>query len=397
MPGPLEGFRILDASEVVSGPLATQLLADQGAEVIKLERPAQGDTVRRMGFRRGGMSSLFVNVNRGKRSVAVDLAKPAGRELARALVSRADVFVQNWRPGAAERLGLGAAALCDAHPALVYVSVSGFGASGPYRDRRVYDPIIQGLSGHVAVQKNPDVPIPDLVRTLVVDKATAYTAAQSITAALLARERGAGGQHLEIAMLDAALAFFWPDGMMGHSWVDPVDFAGPTLAETYRLWETRDGHLLYWVGQDSEAHGLFRALGHEEWCTDARFESLRARTENRDALGALLQEAIAGWERDALLARLVANDVPCGPVLDLSEVFEDPQVQHNQSIAVAEVPGSGPLRLARPPTRFARTPQAPGRPAPRLGEHTREVLGELGIEAERVAALEREAVIRCAQ
>jgi crotonobetainyl-CoA:carnitine CoA-transferase CaiB-like acyl-CoA transferase len=397
MPGPLTGFRILDATEVVSGPLATQLLADQGAEVIKLERPAHGDSVRRMGFRRGGMSSLFANVNRGKRSVAVDLSKPAGLEVARALVARADVFVQNWRPGAAERLGLGAEALCAAHPALIYVSVSGFGASGPYRDRRVYDPIIQGLSGHVAVQKNPEVPIPDLVRTLVVDKATAYTAAQSITAALLARERGAGGQHIEIAMLDAALAFFWPDGMMGHSWVDPVDFAGPTLAETYRLWETRDGHLLYWVGQDSEAHGLFRALGHAAWCTDPRFASLRARTENRDALGALLREAIAGWERDALLERLVANDVPCGPVLDLAEVLDDPQVRHNQSVGEVELPGSGRLRFARPPTRFAGTPQVPGRPAPRLGEHTREVLGELGFDAERIAGLERDDAIRCAK
>ncbi|MEN8161033.1 MAG: CoA transferase [Myxococcota bacterium] len=394
MSGPLEGFRVLDASEVVSGPLATQLLADQGAEVIKLERPGYGDTVRRMGFRRGGMSSLFANVNRGKRSVAVDLMQAAGRGLARTLVARADVFVQNWRPGAAERLGLGADALCREHPALVYVSVSGFGASGPYRDRRVYDPIIQGLSGHVAVQKNPEIPIPDLVRTLVVDKATAYTVAQAVTAALLARERGAGGQHVEIAMLDAALAFFWPDGMMGHSWVDPVDFAGPTLAETYRLWETRDGHLLYWAGQDSEAHGLFRALGHPEWCEAPRFASLRARTENREALGALVREAIAGFERDALLERLVANDVPCGPVLDLAEVLEDAQVQHNQSVLEAELPGSGRLRIARPAARFAGTPQTPGRPAPRLGEHTREVLGELGLTAARIDALERDGVVR---
>jgi crotonobetainyl-CoA:carnitine CoA-transferase CaiB-like acyl-CoA transferase len=394
MSGPLEGFRILDASEVVSGPLATQLLADQGAEVIKLERPGYGDTVRRMGFRRGGMSSLFANVNRGKRSVAVDLSQAAGRELARALVSRADVFVQNWRPGAAERVGLGADVVCREHPGLVYVSVSGFGGSGPYRDRRVYDPIIQGLSGHVAVQKNPEIPIPDLVRTLVVDKATAYTAAQAVTAALLARERGAGGQHVEIAMLDAALAFFWPDGMMGHSWVDPVEFAGPTLAETYRLWETRDGHLLYWAGQDSEAHGLFRALDHPEWCEDPRFASLRARTENREVLGGLVREAIAGWERDALLARLVENDVPCGPVLDLAEVLEDAQVRHNGSVMEAELPGSGRLRIARPPARFARTPQAPGRPAPRLGEHTREVLGELGLPGDRIDALERDGVVR---
>jgi crotonobetainyl-CoA:carnitine CoA-transferase CaiB-like acyl-CoA transferase len=346
-----------------------------------------------MGFRRGGMSSMFASLNRGKRSVALDLRRPAGRAVALALVRRADVFVQNWRPGTAERLGLGWEELRAENPALVYVSVSGYGESGPYRSRRVYDPIVQALTGYVAVQKNPEVPLPDLVRNLVADKATAYTAAQAITAALLARERGAGGQHVRVPMLDAALAFFWPDGMMGHTWVDPVEFAGPTLAETYRLWEARDGHLIYWIATDSEAHGLFRALGHPEWCGDPRFATLRARTANRDELGALLVQAIAALGRDELLERLVAEDVPCAPVLDLAQVLGDPQVRHNRAVLEDELPGSGRLRLARPAARFERTPQAPGRPAPRHGEHTLEVLRELGFDDARIAALRAEGAL----
>jgi crotonobetainyl-CoA:carnitine CoA-transferase CaiB-like acyl-CoA transferase len=336
------------------------------------------------------MSSLFANLNRGKRSVVLDLRRPAGRAVALALVRRADVFVQNWRPGTAERLGLGCDALRAENPELVYVSISGYGESGPYRSRRVYDPIIQALTGYIAAQKNPELPIRDLVRNLVADKATAYTAAQAITAALLARARGAGGQHVRVPMLDAALAFFWPDGMMGHTWIDPVEFAGPTLAETYRLWEARDGPLMYWVATDSESHGLFRALGHPEWCEDPRFATLRARTAHRDELGALLLEAIAASGRDELLERLVAEDVPCAPVLELAQVLADPQIRHNQAVLEGELPRSGRLRIARPAARFERTPQEPGRPAPRHGEHTLEVLRELGFDDAGIEALRRE-------
>jgi len=310
-------------------------------------------------------------------------------------VRRADVFVQNWRPGAAERLGLGEAALRAVNPELVYVSISGYGESGPYRNRRVYDPIIQGLTGFVAVQVNPQVPLRDLVRNVVADKAAAYTAAQAITAALLARERGAGGQHVQVPMLDAALAFFWPDGMMAHTFVGEGVRPGSTLYELYRLWETADGHLIYFTASEDEFQGLFRALGHPEWCSDPRFGSAAARRKPAHwaALGAALEAAFREWRTEDLLERLVAEQVPVGPVLSLEEIFEDPQVRHNQSIVESEHPSAGRMRQARPPARFSRTPQQPARPPPLHGEHSEEILRELGYREEDLVRLRADEVI----
>ena len=388
MPGPLAGIRILDVSAILSGPLATMMLADQGADVIKVEAPGVGDFMRMGPFRRGGIAAFFANANRGKRSIVLDLRQERGREIARELARRADVFVQNWRPGAAERLGLGPDDLRAANPGLVYVSISGYGDSGPYRDRRVYDPIIQGLTGHVAVQRNPEYPVPDLVRNVVADKASAYTVAQAITAALFARERGAGGQHVRVPMLDASLAFFWPDGMMAHTMIGEGVAAGPTLYEIYRLQPTADGHLIYFAATDAEMHGLFRALGRPEWCADPRFGSLDGRRvpENFQALGAQLDAAFRSWKTRELLDRLVAEQVAAGAVLSLEEVLEDRQVRHNGAVFEREHPKAGRMREPRPPARFERTPSEPGRPAPLHGEHGDEILAELGIgDAERAA------------
>jgi crotonobetainyl-CoA:carnitine CoA-transferase CaiB-like acyl-CoA transferase len=395
MPGPLAGIRIVDVSAILSGPLATMLLADQGAEVVKVESPGIGDLMRLGPFRRGGIAAFFANANRGKRSIVLDLEKPRAREIVKELVRRADVFVQNWRPGAAERLGLGPEDLRAVRPDLVYVSISGYGDSGPYRDRRVYDPIIQGLTGHVAVQRNPEFPVPDLVRNVVADKASAYTAAQAITAALFARERGAGGQIVRVPMLDASLAFFWPDGMMAHTMLGDGVAAGPTLYELYRLQPTADGHLIYFAASDAEMHGLFRALGHPEWCGDPRFGTLEGRRlpENFQALGGLLDAAFRTWETRELLERLVAEQVAAGAVLSLAEVIDDPQVRHNEAIFEREHPAAGRMREPRPPARFERTPAEPGRPAPLHGEHTDEILAELGIGAEERAELRAAGVL----
>lgn len=395
MPGPLAGIKVVDVSAILSGPLATMMLADQGAEVVKVEPPAIGDLMRLGPFRRGGLSAFFANANRGKRGIAVDLRKSEGREVLLELVRRADVFVQNWRPGAAERLGLDEPSLRRENPALIYVSISGYGESGPYRDRRVYDPIIQGLTGHVAVQRNPDAPIRDLVRNVVADKASAYTAAQAITAALFARERGAGGQHIQVPMLDASLAFFWPDGMMAHTMLDPDVVPGPTLYEIYRLWETADGHVMYFTASESEFHGLFRALGHPEWCTDPRFGTLeeRSKPENREELGALLVAAFKEWRTSELLSRMVSEQVPVGPVLELDEIADDPQVRHNESIFEKEHPSAGRIRQTRPAARFDRTPCEPGRLPPLLGEHTEAVLRELGYDDAALRKLRTAGVI----
>jgi crotonobetainyl-CoA:carnitine CoA-transferase CaiB-like acyl-CoA transferase len=395
MPGPLAGIRVVDVSQILSGPFACMILADQGAEVVKVESPGIGDPMRIGPYRRAGRASFYVNANRGKRGIVLDLQKERGREALLALVDRADVFVQNWRPGAAERLGLGWEALHARNPELIYVSISGYGDSGPYAGRRVYDPIIQGLTGHVGVQRNPDVPIPDLVRNVVADKASAWTAAQAITAALFARARGAGGQHVAIPMIDASLYFFWPDGMMKHTWIGESEFQGPVLYDLYRLWETADGHLIYFTATDSEFHGLFRALGHPEWVTDPRFGTIpaRAQAENREALGALLLAEIRKWKTKELIERMAAEQVPVGPVYTLDEMLEDPQLRHNGAFFEAEYPVAGRMRQARPPARFSATPQQPGGLAPGHGEHTEVVLRELGYDDAALASLRAEGVI----
>ena len=392
MPGPLDGIRVVDVSAILAGPLATMILADQGADVIKVEPPGIGDLLRLAPYRREGLSGFFANGNRGKRSVALDLKNPKGRDVLLRMVERADVFVQNFRPGAVERLGIAESDLRAVRPDLIYVSVSGYGESGPYRDRRVYDPILQGLTGHVAIQKNPDVPIPDLIRHVVVDKASAYTAAQAITAALFARERGAGGQHVKIAMIDVALAFLWPDGMMAHTLVGENVVGGPTLYELYRLTETADGHLIYFAASQSEMDGVFRALGRPELCDDPRF-ALFERAKNAEALGAILYEEFRKWPTQQIYDRLLAEDVPVGPVNALEDVFNDPQVKHNGSIIELEHPKAGKLRQAGPAARFDKTIATPGRVAPLLGEHTEEVLAEFGYGAQARALLRGEGVI----
>lgn len=396
MPGPLEGIKVVDASGVVSGPLAAMMLADQGADVVRVEPLGMGDTLRMPSFQRGGLTAFFANCNRGKRSIALDLAKAEGREVVEKLVREADIFIQNWRPGAAERLGLGEPALRALNPDLIYCSISGYGPTGPYSGRRVYDPIIQGLSGHIGVQINPEVPIRDLVRNIVSDKSTSYTAAQAITAALFARERGAGGQHIEVPMLDASLAFFWCDGMIAHTLAGDDAPSGVALYEAYRLWETSDGHLMYFAATNAELEGLFRALEHPEWIEDPRFATPEARYtgDNLATLGELIMNEMRKHPTKELIDRLVREDVPVGPVLTLDEVFEDPQILHNDAIIELEHPTAGRIRQARPAARFDKTPQDPHRYLPPLhGEHSVEILHELGYDEASIEQLHATGIV----
>jgi crotonobetainyl-CoA:carnitine CoA-transferase CaiB-like acyl-CoA transferase len=396
MSGPLAGIKIVDCSQIVSGPLAVMILADQGAEVIKVEPPGYGDLMRVGPFYRGGLSAFFANVNRGKRCIVLDLTKPKAREILLTLVGEADVFMQNWRPGAAERLGLGWEDLRKVNPRLIYCSVSGYGPTGPYSDRRVYDPIIQGITGHVAIQKNPDVPILDLVRNIVADKSTSWTAAQAITAALFARLRGtASGQHIQVPMIDSSLFFFWPDGMMKHTFVGEAERQLPVLYEVYRIYETADGHLIYFTASESEFFGLFRALGKPEWCADPRFATpqQRSKLENRELLGGMILEEIRKWPTRELIARMAAEQVPVGPVNSIEEMLVDPQVVHNEGWFEMEHPTAGKIRAPRPVARFSETPQEVRRMAPLHGEHTAEVLRELGFDDAGLAELRAEGVI----
>jgi crotonobetainyl-CoA:carnitine CoA-transferase CaiB-like acyl-CoA transferase len=395
MKGPLSGVRVVDFSAVVSGPLAAMWLADQGADVIKVETLGNGDVTR--GIRASpemlGLGGLYTNCNRGKRSLSIDVTADDGRAAVLELCRTADVFLQNWRPGVVERLGLGYEHVSAVNPDIIYVSISGFGPDGPYSQRRVYDPIIQGLTGHVAVQFNPEVPFPDLVRTIVCDKATALTVAQSVSAALFARERGAGGPHLIVPMLDVGMSFFFPDGYQAKAWLDdPKADDRLTLAKIYRVTPTADGHLIYFCASDSEFHGLYRALGHDEWVIDPRFADPRGRQDNAVELGSRLAEAFETWKTDELVPRLGANDVPFAPVLDLDAVQQNVQIVHNESLRVRDHESLGRLLEARHPVRFSKTPVEVTPVAPTLGMHTEEILRELGrtdadIEALRTAGV----------
>ncbi len=395
MPGPLHGYRVLECTTTIAGPFASMILADQGADVIKVEAPGIGDVVRHLGTARGGMSALFALLNRSKRSVVLNLRNARGRDLLRRLVAGADVFIQNFRPGVVERVGIDEASLREVREDLIYVSISAFGAHGPYASKPGYDHIVQGMSGAAAVQRNRETGRPENVRQTLCDKVTALTAAQGITAALLARERGEGGQHLQINMLDASIAFLWPDGGANATILEEDVVVAPTLAESYHVREAADGYYCAVVLTDAQAHGLFRAVGHPELCTDPRFATTAARQQNLAELLEILEvDKPSPLTRSELFAAFEDEDVPCGPVYaDAEEVPEDPQVRVNGTFVESVHPQLGRMREPRPPLRFDRTPSAIRGPAPKLGAHSEEVLRELGLAASEIEELRGAGVV----
>lgn len=395
MPGPLEGIRIVDVSAVVSGPLATMMLADQGASVVKVEPIEIGDVTRLPVNFRAGMSALYANCNRGKRAIALDLKDPAGHAVVLDLVKQADVFIENWRPGAAERLGLGEATLRESNPDLIYTSISGYGTSGPYRNRRVYDPVIQAYTGMVENQRNLDTGQIDLVRNIVADKGTAYTVAQAVTAALFARERGAGGQRIDVSMIDATLAFFWPDGMMMQT-MQGEDVAQPIcMADVYRVWDTADGHVIAFFQSTSELTGLARALGRPDWLADENFIDIakRLHPDNIERMTQELKDAMREFTTEQILERFAREEVPVAPILSRDEVADDPQIRANESIIERDHPVYGRYRFARPAPHFSQTPTEAGRHPALHGEHTEEVLRELGYNEAKIDSLRINGII----
>src|SRR6056297_3583504 len=388
MSGPLHGFRVIDLTTVISGPLATMTLADQGAEVIKIEHPEGGDLSRRVTGRRGGFSASFLNNNRGKKSVTLNLKDPRGVEAALRLCETADVFVQNFRPGVAERIGLGEAAVRAARPDIVYTSIAGFGFTGEWARKPVYDPLIQALSGRASVQGGADTARPRLVRTILPDKLTAIQTAQAITAALLARARTGEGSHVQVSMLDTVLAFLWSSDMAGYTFVG--DEAQPdTAAEAQSfvelIYQTADGWMAVSAHTDSTWKGLSAAVGRPDWLSDPRFATVAAREDNKPARLELTQEALLTDTTDNWMERLGAHDVPCAPVLTRDQVYSHPQVQANETVVEQEHPHAGRIRQARTPARFSATPPEAPTPARRLGEDTRAVLAQAGYDTDTIA------------
>jgi crotonobetainyl-CoA:carnitine CoA-transferase CaiB-like acyl-CoA transferase len=380
MSGPLDGYRIIDLTSMLSGPWATMLLGDQGADVVKVEVPGVGDHVRSLGNQRAGMSAMFLNINRNKRSVTLDLKTAPGVSLLKRLAATADAFVQNFRPGVADRLGIGEPEIRQVKPDIVYVSISGFGEQGPWAAKPVYDPIIQALSGLTTVQAGSDQERPRLVRTVLPDKVSAITAAQAITAALLARERTGQGQHVRLSMLDAVLQFLWASDMNGQTYPDQPIASQEAASFIDLIYQTSDGHMTVAVMSNKEWQGLCRAVERPEWLEDERFKTPAERDKHVNERLAMTQQVLKTRTTAEWLARLEANDVPCAPALTRTEVIRHPQVLASGTIVETEHHAAGRLRQARHAARFEATPALIQRGAPRLGEHTDEVLAELGLE-----------------
>ena len=394
MPGPLHGYRIIDASQMISGPLATMLLGDQGADVIKIE-PLAGDPTRGIGKGRRGMAPIFATSNRNKRSLALDLKSERGREIVFQLVEGADVFVQNFRPGAAEHLGIGEAAVRTHQADIIYVSISGFGEVGPYSHKRVYDPVIQALSGLASIQGDRQTGRPRMVRTIVPDKLTAMTAAQAITAALLARERSGQGQHVKLAMLDAMVSFLWPEGMARYTFAEPAQARRVPAPKQVRdlVFETADGYITAGVVTDREWRAFAAAVGHPEWLEDARFETAAGRIAHWDARLELMQGALKTKRSEEWFAIFDKADVPCAPINSRANLLTDAQIAANALIVEQKHPELGRIRQTRAAARFDRTPTDLRRGAPLLGEHTDEVLREQGFGPAEIAELRGSSVV----
>ncbi|MCX7308891.1 MAG: CoA transferase, partial [Afipia sp.] len=346
MSGPLKGVRVLDLTGVVSGPFATMFLADQGADVLKIE-PIGGDITRHSRGAidaAGEFTALFISSNRGKRSLSIDMKSAAGREVLAKLVAQSDVLVQNFRPGTTERLGLGADELRARYPRLIYVSISGVGETGPYAKKRVYDPIIQALSGFADIQSQAGTNRPQMIRTIVADKTTAVFTAQAVSSALYAREKTGRGDHIRVAMLDAMISYVWPEGMMQHTVVgteavipDPTD--RPEL-----VFKTMDGYITAGTVSDSEWQGFCKATGDPELIKDKRFTSVADRSHNVTARINKMAEYIVKHTTAEWLERLDAADVPCAPILRRGEVIANEQVVARGIISEFDQPTVGRVR-----------------------------------------------------
>jgi crotonobetainyl-CoA:carnitine CoA-transferase CaiB-like acyl-CoA transferase len=388
MTGPLAGVRVIDVTIAVLGPLATQVLGDMGAEIIKVETP-EGDPMRQIGpSRNPGMAAYFLNINRNKKSLVLDLKRPAAREAMRRLAATADVFVHNMRTGAAARLGIDYASIAAANPRIVYASATGYRPGTAYAERAAFDDVIQGESGLAALNGGRDGP-PRYVPMVVCDKVSGHVLAGAVAMALFARERTGKGQEVHVSMMETMAAFNLVDHLWHGVFGEPEKGLGyPRMLTPYRRpYATKDGHICLLATTDRQWRQLFAAMDCAELGDDPRFSTIAGRTGNIDALYTLVAERMRLRTTAEWRERLDGFDVPNGVVNDLAAVVADPYLNETGFFRQIEHPSEGPLVTTAVPVTFSETPGSLRSPPPRLGEHTGALLSELGYSAAEIAGI----------
>ena len=382
--GPLKGIKVIDLTAMVSGPVATMMLGDQGADVIKIE-PLQGELMRNVGTLHNGMTTSFLCSNRSKRSFTINLKKVKGINILKKLIKNSDVLVQNFRPGTMKRMGLSYEEVKKINKNIIYTSISGFGETGPYAKQRVYDPVIQALSGLADIQRDQETKFPNMVRTIIPDKTTGMAAAQAISSALFYRERYGKGQHIKLAMLDVMIAYLWPEGSSSLSFVGKESDPSSGQMGLDLVFETNDNKFITaGAVTDKEWLGMCNAFDRKDLLVDPRFNTPRSRFDNKTERRLIIAQEIKKHKANDILQKLATNEVPSAPILNREELIENEQVLQNKIIEFHDSNIFGKIRSPRPAPIYSESPLSGEQLAPLLGENSIEILKELNYSDDEI-------------
>ncbi len=384
MSGPFKGVRVLELTSTVSGPFAGMMLADQGAEVIKIEPPGIGDLARFMGTIKDGMGAMFSTLNRNKKCICLDFKNEEDLSVLLELVSTADVLIENYRPGIVKKLGIDYETLKKIKPDLIYCSISGYGQSGPYKEKKVYDPLIQGTVGIPHAQNGE---FPELIRTIIYDKVTGLTSAQAISAALYQKANGEGGQYLPISMMESALYYNWPDLMMNHTFEEGGINLGE-LADLFEVYETTDGGVVLIIIASDEIFNKFCDVFKLTLHLDEKYNNLVSRIINKEELTEEINKVTRNLSSNELEKRMDIEGISASVCNELKDVHTDPQILEQGSIVTIEHPKLGKMRMPKPPATMKGQGEFPYSLAPVLGFDNREILEEISIDNDTILRME---------